>query len=164
MARYRTRAHTSRLGQSPNETSGNERNQSSIKCESDHGKHLGLPLWFFCVVRSAMLPMQSRFGSLRLRRHRVEAARLKVLRRPIGGLGQGQEPRGAGGEARGGRRLGGSMSGDYKTYVDASVLAALNNGTGMSADCPHCRRRYWLGKDWRDNSDRLGCSVDGSRN
>jgi hypothetical protein len=25
---------------------------------------------------------------------------------------------------------------DYKIYVDASVPAALNNGTGISTDCP----------------------------
>jgi hypothetical protein len=28
------------------------------------------------------------------------------------------------------------MSADYKIYVDASVPAKLNNGTGMSTDCP----------------------------
>jgi hypothetical protein len=30
---------------------------------------------------------------------------------------------------------------DYKIYVDARVPATLNDGTGMSTDCPHCRRR-----------------------
>jgi hypothetical protein len=28
------------------------------------------------------------------------------------------------------------MSADYKIYVDAGVPATLNNGTGMSTDCP----------------------------
>jgi hypothetical protein len=28
------------------------------------------------------------------------------------------------------------MSADYKIYVDASVPATLNNGTGVSTDCP----------------------------
>ena len=41
------------------------------------------------------------------------------------------------------------MSADYKIYVDASVPATLNNGTGVSTDCPTLQEAVLAGKDCR---------------
>jgi hypothetical protein len=64
---------------------------------------------------------------------RLEAAWLPVPRRPIGALVEGQEPGGAGREARG--RGGVALTDDCKIYVEAAQPATLNDGAGKLTDC-----------------------------